>query len=300
MQIMGCWLWLSYRFEEGSFPGRERVQGHTRQLCEWLNTGLANIQTTEELLAAEAAAAAAASAADGEGAAAASVDSVIPAAGAAGAADTAPEGQVAAAAADVDSSDADEYSDAAFTMHIDEAPLDASDRGFDGEVVAAPTAAAADIPSSSSACSTSSSSDPVPATGGVPATPVDNASSSDSEAAVESIAAFKLSNRQLAKLKKLQKPYIRWTSAVATGPAMATYSDASSNSSSQMLPNESYLGGGLENLDSLLMPEFEASMAAFVRWKLRPRFQVPPSQGEVQRQLKKQQARQQQQQQAVQ
>jgi hypothetical protein len=66
---------------------------------------------------------------------------------------------------------------------------------------------------------------------------------------------------------------------------MAAYQDSSSSSSSvPASPQGSMLetllaGGGVSDLESLLMPEFEPSMAPFVRWKLRPRFQVPPPPG---------------------
>jgi hypothetical protein len=52
-------------------------------------------------------------------------------------------------------------------------------------------------------------------------------------------------------------------------------------------------GGAMGDLESLLMPEFEPSMAPFVRWKLRPRFQVPPppSRQDMLRHSKQQQQR---------
>ena len=37
------WLWLSYRFDEEAFPGRERVEGLAQRLCELLDSGLQRV-----------------------------------------------------------------------------------------------------------------------------------------------------------------------------------------------------------------------------------------------------------------
>jgi hypothetical protein len=38
---------------------------------------------------------------------------------------------------------------------------------------------------------------------------------------------------------------------------------------------DSLTGVGMGDIESMLMPDYEPSMAAFVRWRVRPRFQVP-------------------------
>lgn len=43
---MALWLWLSYRVDEGAFPGREKVQSLARTISQWLNIGLSNIKRT--------------------------------------------------------------------------------------------------------------------------------------------------------------------------------------------------------------------------------------------------------------
>ncbi len=37
------WLWLSYRFEEESFPGRERAERTAAAFCELLDKGLERV-----------------------------------------------------------------------------------------------------------------------------------------------------------------------------------------------------------------------------------------------------------------
>jgi len=303
---MGCWLWLSFRFEDGSFPGRERVQDRIRQLCEWLNTGLSNIQTTEELLTAEAAAAAARAASAAMGTTAASPAAAAAAAAAAGVIDSQnrsqSEGLAAGereAAEDSGSSDVDEYSDAVFSMHVDEVPADAADRGYDGELLELDAAAAAGS-AASDATAVAGSDEMGGAESELQSLQPESRTATSSAQGAKSLLAsaataaeeakggggdssdgdFKLTRAQLKKLKRLQAPYINWTAAVASGPVMATLSSSSSSSSTFTTDRGSMLegfdGAKVDDLESLLMPEYEPNMARFVRWKLRPKFKVPP------------------------
>jgi hypothetical protein len=230
---MGCWLWLSYRFEEGSFPGRERVQALTRTLCHWLNLGLASIQVN--------AAQAAADAAEGASSLQAAADA------------DAEEDAV------ISSSDADEINEACFTTLVAEAPPAAADAaGYDGE-------------EQQPAGQDAASSGP----GGV--TP-------SSEQLDELLRRMEQEER-----RRQHDPYVRWTGAVASGVAAASSSSSIAASSSalglhqQVAPEAAGLADGLdgslsgEALQQLLMPEFEASMAPYVRWVSRPRFRPPPA-----------------------
>jgi hypothetical protein len=38
--VISLWLWLSLRFEEHFFPGREQISTLNRQLITWMNEGL--------------------------------------------------------------------------------------------------------------------------------------------------------------------------------------------------------------------------------------------------------------------
>ncbi|KAI8473274.1 MAG: P-loop containing nucleoside triphosphate hydrolase protein [Monoraphidium minutum] len=39
-RVLSLWMWLSLRFDESCFPGRDRVARMMGQLCAWMNTGL--------------------------------------------------------------------------------------------------------------------------------------------------------------------------------------------------------------------------------------------------------------------
>jgi hypothetical protein len=53
-QVLSLWMWLSLRFDETFFPGRERVARMMQQLCSWMNMGLAAAQAAGAKEAAEA------------------------------------------------------------------------------------------------------------------------------------------------------------------------------------------------------------------------------------------------------
>lgn len=45
VQILSLWLWLSYRFEEDAFPGREHALAAAEQLIALMHQGLQDITT---------------------------------------------------------------------------------------------------------------------------------------------------------------------------------------------------------------------------------------------------------------
>jgi hypothetical protein len=46
-QVISLWLWLSLRFEEHFFPGREQISALNRQLITWMNEGLTSAADAE-------------------------------------------------------------------------------------------------------------------------------------------------------------------------------------------------------------------------------------------------------------
>jgi hypothetical protein len=262
-QILGLWLWLSYRFEEGTFPGRERVQAVARQLSHWLNLGLLNIQSA----AAREAAAAVRAVADAVSAAERPASSSSSSGYNSGcnSYDTRSDG--------VDSSDADEINEAVFRTPVVEV---------------------------TAASSSSSSSDAAAAQEAL-ADALSGSSSSSSNKAPQQ------QQQQQQRYEALQPvAYINWGSTVSiglsghsdfTGSAIFRSTAGSSSSSGawgddtaaaagadRLLPaaeslETSYAAGthhSVEVLEQLIMPEYDPSMAPFVRWKSRPRFVPPP------------------------
>ncbi|WIA34808.1 hypothetical protein OEZ86_013108 [Tetradesmus obliquus] len=237
-KILGLWLWLSYRCEEGTFPGRERVQAMARQISHWLNLGLQNIQS-----------AAAAAAVKGLAAAVSAVERPD----SSSSVDSSSDG--------ADSSDADEINESVFRTPV-------------VEVAAAGSAAAAQA-----------------------------ALGSSDDAAEWQQQQQQQQQQQREELQPV--PYINWGSSVSvgmTGPASSSgsavfRSTGSSSSSSglwgeeaavgpeRLLPSAesletSYAAGtnhSVEVLERLIMPEYDPSMAPFVRWRTRPRFRPPPA-----------------------
>jgi hypothetical protein len=241
LQILGLWLWLSYRCEEGTFPGRERVQAMARQISHWLNLGLQNIQSA----AAREAAAAMQAAAD----AVAAVEQPS--------SSSSSNNDSSSSSSDgVDSSDADEVNEAVFRTPV-------------VEVAAAGSAAAAQA------------------------------------------ALGQQQQQQQQWQQQQQEPlpvaYINWGSTVSVGMSgpggsagsaifRSTAGGSSSSSSlwgdeaaavgtDRLLPaaeslETSYAAGtnhSVEVLERLIMPEYDPSMAPFVRWRSRPRFRPPPA-----------------------
>jgi hypothetical protein len=206
-----------------------------------------------------------------DAAAAAAADDSAAASGAAAAQQQAAEAADtagAAAAAGADSSDADEINEAAFTTHVDEAPADAADRGFDGVLPLA--AGEGDRGAGTGAGSAAQAAAPV----------------EDFDAMLRRVER---EERRKARSQH-SSPYVRWTGAVASGqllPPTATATAAAAVSLG-FAPSETLgahpaasqvvLDGSLsgEALQQLLMPEFEASMGPYVRWVSRPTFKVPP------------------------
>ncbi|KAF8061391.1 ileS [Scenedesmus sp. PABB004] len=123
-KILALWLWLSFRFADGAFPGRERVAGLARTLSHWLNLGLANIQASATASAASAASAAASASVAGGG-------------GGDGGAPGGALGAPAQAEEQPDSSDADEINEAVLDTPVVEVP--AASALLDGLLGAGPT-----------------------------------------------------------------------------------------------------------------------------------------------------------------
>jgi hypothetical protein len=264
LQILGLWLWLSFRFEEGTFPGRERVQAMARKLSHWLNLGLLNIQSA----AAREAAAAVKAVADAVSAA------ERPASSSNSNGYNSRYNRIDGGSDGVDSSDADEINEAVFRTPVVEV----------------------------TAASSSSSSSAVAAQEALASALSGSSSSSSSNAAPQ---------QQQQRYEALQPvAYINWGSTVSkgwsgpgdiTGSAIfrSTAGSSSSSSSSsawgddstaavgadRLLPaveslETSYAAGtnhSVEVLERLIMPEFDPSMAPYVRWKSRPRFVPPPA-----------------------
>jgi hypothetical protein len=267
LQILGLWLWLSYRFEEGTFPGRERVQAMARQLSHWLNIGLQNIQSA----AAREAAAGLQAVVDAVSAAE-RPSSSSSGSGSGGGYDSSSDG--------VDSSDADEINEAVFRTPVVEV-----------------AAVGADSSSSSVAAAAQA------ALGGLQA-------GSRSDAAQQQ-QQQQQQQRQQWRDEPQPVAYINWGCTVSTGISAAASTNGSavfrstagsgSSSSSEwgdeataaaaavgverLLPGAesletSYAAGtnhSVEVLERLIMPEFDPSMAPFVRWISRPKFRPPPA-----------------------
>jgi hypothetical protein len=45
--VISLWLWLSLRFEEHFFPGREQISALNKQLITWMNEGLTSVPEAE-------------------------------------------------------------------------------------------------------------------------------------------------------------------------------------------------------------------------------------------------------------
>lgn len=164
-----------------------------------------------------------------------------------------PGSEAAAAAADegADSTDADEVNDACFTTPVLEEPVPGWPADAAGSAGA--TGSSASIGSSQQHAQLQ------------PVTYVNRGAASSSDSDDESAAA---GERSVAS-----------AGSVVPAPLEATpAAEAAAKAAAPPPPSQELLGGGatVEMLEALMMPEFDASMAPFVRWRSRPRFQVPP------------------------
>lgn len=245
---MALWLWLSYRFEEGTFPGREKVQNLARTISHWLNIGLDNIQASLALKSAQAVLSKPAVADDDAGSESVGVP--------------------------VDSSDADEINESVFiTPVVQESSGAAAVADEDLDMVS--SSGAVDNVSTGTA-----SHDPADAAH------LSNDRSQLASQQQQQKQQWG-SARTAARVPVTYINWgsaislgLAQLSPNDNGSSSEDDADVVGSPATEAMMSETSFAAGtahsVEVLEHLMMPEFEPSMGRFITWKSRPRFIVPP------------------------